>query len=75
VRKNWWSVHGRKRVLTWRKSVRSHLASTEEFPGSELTAEQVEFGKAIERYKRDHLRPYPEWWEVLMVFKSLGYRK
>ena len=47
----------------------------EAFPGSELTPEQVEFGKAIDRYKRTNHRPYPSWDEILAVALSLGYRK
>lgn len=45
------------------------------FPGSTLTAEQVEFGRAMEQYKHDARRPYPNWLEVLNVAKDLGYRK
>ncbi len=43
--------------------------------GGELTAEQVEFGKAMDRYKREYNRPYPNWIEVLNVARSMGYRK
>lgn len=43
--------------------------------GSEYTPDQVEFLRAVDRYKREHRRPYPTWAEVLAVAKSLGYRK
>lgn len=43
--------------------------------GSQFTADEVEFMMAMDRYKREHRRPYPTWKEVYDVFKSLGYRK
>jgi len=43
--------------------------------GADLTPEQVEFGKAMERFKRERRRPFPTCSEVLEVLKSLGYRK
>lgn len=45
------------------------------FPGSEITAEEWEFIRAIEAYKRKHRRHFPAWTEVLAVLKRLGYRK
>ena len=48
---------------------------TEEFPGSHLTADQVEFAMAMERYMRLQSRPFPTWHEVLAVATALGYRK
>ncbi len=47
----------------------------ENFPGSELTPDEIEFMLAIEKYKRQRRRPHPTWHEVLRVLKSLGYRK
>ena len=41
----------------------------------ELTLEEVEFIRAIDRYKRTHNRPFPSWSEVLLVIKQLGYTK
>ena len=35
----------------------------------------LEFVQAIDRYKRDHSRPFPNWSEVLQILKGLGYRK
>lgn len=41
----------------------------------QYTDDELEFLKAIEKYKRDHNRPHPTWHEVLAVLKSLGYEK
>jgi hypothetical protein len=40
-----------------------------------LTAEELEFIRAIDSYKRKHNRPFPTWSEVLRVLKDLGYQK
>jgi hypothetical protein len=47
----------------------------ENYPGSDITADEWEFLKAVERYQRAHGRRYPSWREVLSVLKSLGYRR
>jgi hypothetical protein len=39
----------------------------------DYTADEIEFLKAIEQYKRDAGRPYPTWGEVLMIARELGY--
>lgn len=41
----------------------------------DYTADELEFLKALDQYKRLHHRPHPTWAEVLAVAKSLGYRK
>ncbi len=41
----------------------------------EMTAEQFEFIKAIEMYKKVNRRMYPTWTEVLEVIEQLGYEK
>ncbi len=41
----------------------------------ELTLEEVEFVRAIDRYKRKYNRPFPTWSEVLLIAKELGYTK
>ena len=41
----------------------------------EYTPDELEFGKAVERFKRDRRRPFPTWSEVLQVLLALGYRK
>jgi hypothetical protein len=37
--------------------------------------DELEFLRAMDRYKRERRRPYPTWTEVLAVLKSLGYGK
>lgn len=41
----------------------------------EMTAEQFEFIKAVETYKKVNKKMYPTWTEVLEVLFQLGYRK
>lgn len=41
----------------------------------EYSAEQVEFGRAMEKWKRFHGGQMPTAVDVLRVAKSLGYRK
>jgi hypothetical protein len=43
--------------------------------GGAYTAEEVDFFMAMDRYKRQHDRPFPTWHEVLRVLKGLGYRR
>lgn len=38
-------------------------------------ADEVEFMMAMDEYKRTKLRPFPTFSEVLVILKSLGYRK
>lgn len=42
---------------------------------AQYTPDQLQFLKAMDRYKRDNRRPFPTWCEVLQVLVSLGYRK
>lgn len=41
----------------------------------DYTANEVEFMRAMDQYKRDNRRPFPTWSEVLEVLHALGYRK
>ena len=41
----------------------------------EMTAEQFEFIRAVEAYKRVNKKLFPTWTEVLEVMQQLGYRK
>src|SRR5688572_27167194 len=41
----------------------------------EMTAEQFEFIRAVETYKKVNKRMFPTWTEVLEVILQLGYRK
>ena len=36
----------------------------------EFTPDELEFIKAMDRYKRDNRRPFPAWHEVLSVVRS-----
>ena len=44
-------------------------------PRVECDSEALAFIEALERFKKEHQRPFPSWSEVLFVLKSLGYRK
>jgi hypothetical protein len=44
-------------------------------PMAEIDAEALEFIEAIDRFKREHGRPFPSWSEVLMVLRELGYHR
>lgn len=41
----------------------------------DYSEDEVEFFKAVEKYKRENRRPFPTWREVLQVIRALGYRK
>ena len=41
----------------------------------EMTAEQFEFIKAVDEYKKINSKPFPTWTEVLEILQALGYRK
>jgi hypothetical protein len=41
----------------------------------ELTLEEIEFVRAVDRYKRKFNRPFPTWSEVLAIVKELGYTR
>lgn len=42
--------------------------------GADLTPEQIQFGAAIDRYKRRTRNPFPTYSEILTVVHALGYR-
>lgn len=50
-------------------------ASEGTFPGCDISGEELEFMKALDRYKRERRRPFPTWAEVLWVAKSIGWLK
>jgi hypothetical protein len=56
-------------------SPRLTVGPEENFPGCDYTADEVEFLRAIDRYRRARGRPHPTCREVLAVLVSLGYRK
>lgn len=37
--------------------------------------DESEFMGAIQKYKDERRRPFPTWREILLIAKSLGYRK
>ena len=37
--------------------------------------EEIEFVRAVDRYKRKFNRPFPTWSEILAIVKELGYTK
>ncbi len=41
----------------------------------DYSPDQLEFLRAVERYRREHCRPFPTLIEVLRVAESLGYRR
>lgn len=43
--------------------------------GSDYTADELEFLRAMEAYRQVNRRPFPSFTEVLAVAKSLGYRR
>ena len=43
--------------------------------GLEVDAEVLEFIEAIDRFKKEHARPFPSWSEVLHVLRELGYER
>ncbi len=43
--------------------------------GSSYEADEVEFMLAMDRFKREKNRRFPTCSDVLLVLKSLGYRK
>jgi len=73
--------HGRRTTAERRlggiagKRAEDRKAFEERIENGELTLEEVEFIRAIDRYKRKHDRPFPSWSEILLIVKELGYTK
>lgn len=42
---------------------------------AEVDAEVLEFIEAVDRFKKQHGRPFPSWSEVLLILRQLGYRR
>ena len=40
-----------------------------------LSSEELQFIKAIEKYKSENHKHFLSWTEVLKIFKELGYKK
>lgn len=43
--------------------------------GADYTAEETEFLKAVEAFRRQPGKSFPAWTEILALLRSLGYRK
>lgn len=41
----------------------------------DLTLEEIDFVRAVDRYKRKFNRPFPTWSEILAIVKELGYTR
>lgn len=44
-------------------------------PLAEVDADVLEFIDALDRFKKQHGRPFPSWSEVLLVLRQLGYTR
>jgi hypothetical protein len=64
-----------KRERGGAKPLKTKAHACLEDDNSVYSPEEVEFMKAMDRYKRDNRRPFPTWSEVFNVFQSLGYHK
>lgn len=42
---------------------------------AEVDADVLEFIEAVDRFKKQHGRPFPSWSEVLLILRQLGYRR
>ena len=42
---------------------------------AEVDHEVLEFIEAVDRFKKQHGRPFPSWSEVLLIVRQLGYRR
>ena len=40
-----------------------------------MTAEELEFIRAINDYKQQYNKPFPTWSEILHIVKSMGYSR
>jgi hypothetical protein len=57
------------------RGVPEELTTVELGPGREYSPAEAEFVAAMDRYKREHRRPFPAWAEVLEVVRALGYAR
>lgn len=58
-----------------RSSKNRNLRSQDHFFHESYTGEELEFLKAIDKYKNDYQRPYLNYREVLYIAICLGYKK
>lgn len=68
-----------RRTSTERRHALRRKADQEAFQKrveeGDLTLEEIEFVRAVDRYKRKFNRPFPTWSEILAIVKELGYTK
>jgi hypothetical protein len=64
--------HDRRHALRRSEDQEAFQKRVEE---GELTLEEIEFVRAIDRYKRKFNRPFPTWSEILAIVKELGYTR
>ena len=71
-------LHDRRSGLDRRRDLRrkeDQAAFQKRVEEGDLTLEEIEFVRAIDRYKQKFNRPFPTWSEVLAIAKELGYTK
>ena len=71
-------LHDRRSGLDRRRDLRrkeDQAAFQKRVEEGNLTLEEIEFVRAIDRYKQKFNRPFPTWSEVLAIVKELGYTK
>jgi hypothetical protein len=70
------NVVDRRLCLDRRRGPGKRLTDERKSAGQgQMSDEQFEFLKAIEKYKRQNNRQFPTWTEVLEVAKALGYQR
>ena len=68
------TAQGKTAAKTAKKTVKK-TARRRPIPDIEVDPEVLEFIAAIDRFKKDHGRPFPSWSEILHIVHQLGYRK
>jgi len=57
------------------KLAASRVEPNEAAAAGELSTEVMEFINAIDEYKRQRRRPFPNWSEIFEIVKALGYKR
>jgi hypothetical protein len=70
---------GDRRNLNERRHSQRRVEDQETFQKrveeGDLTLDEIEFVRAVDKYKRKFNRPFPTWSEILAIVKELGYTK
>lgn len=69
------SYDGPERRIAQRRKVERRRQIDPTTCERDYTAEEIEFMRAMDEYKRKAGRQFPTWSEVLEVLKSLGYKR